>query len=518
LADNKKFLVKNGLTTQNISFVDNITSTNNTIIASMSNSDTLSFSGESGQLFSITDSMSGTIFAVNDISGVPSIEVDDDGAIRLAETFGNVSIGSNTDLGYKLHISGNTIITGDMYVANAISSVDSIQFDLAAGIEDIARGQLAWSEDDATVSLGLGNATLQLGQEEFLLVKNQSGETIGNGNTVMFAGTLGSSGRILGQKGLANGSVPSKYFIGISTSDIADGEDGYVTTFGKIRGIDTSMFAEGDILFAHPSIPGALSNSVPIAPNNKIVLAAVISSDANNGTLFTRLSFADKIVDLEDVYAPSLSNNNVLAWSSANARFEATILNTLATASGNTIIQVLDSGNVTVGINSTDTLLQVNGAISANNITITGALSANGTIGTSGQTLRSDGVKSFWSTDISSIGYTIDGGGATITTGTLLTGVRVPYNATINSVTLFADRVGSIVIDIWKDTFPNFPPTVDDSITGSAKPTLTSERTYEDTTLTGWTTTITAGDIIFFNVDSVTDIQSISIFIEVTKT
>lgn len=90
MATDHKFKVKNGLHTQNIEFVDS----NNThsITASMLTTDTLSFSGGAGQLFSLTDSMSGTIFSVNDVSGIPSIEVDDDGTIYLAETSGNILI------------------------------------------------------------------------------------------------------------------------------------------------------------------------------------------------------------------------------------------------------------------------------------------------------------------------------------------------------------------------------------------------------------------------------------------
>ena len=106
MATDHKFKVKNGLQTQNISFVD--ADTTNTITATMSTTDTLSFSGGSGQLFSISDSLSGTIFAVNDVSGMPSIEVDDDGTIRLAETSGNILIGKSTDDGSnKLQIDGN---------------------------------------------------------------------------------------------------------------------------------------------------------------------------------------------------------------------------------------------------------------------------------------------------------------------------------------------------------------------------------------------------------------------------
>lgn len=69
---------------------------------------TLSFEGSSGQLFSITNDLTGTIFSVNDISGIPSIEVDDDGTVRLAEFDGNVLIGTATDNGTdKLQVLGS---------------------------------------------------------------------------------------------------------------------------------------------------------------------------------------------------------------------------------------------------------------------------------------------------------------------------------------------------------------------------------------------------------------------------
>ena len=57
---------------------------------------TLSFEGSAGQLFSITNDLTGTIFSVNDVSGIPSIEVDDDGSIRLAEFGGTIDLGGVT--------------------------------------------------------------------------------------------------------------------------------------------------------------------------------------------------------------------------------------------------------------------------------------------------------------------------------------------------------------------------------------------------------------------------------------
>ena len=73
MANTIKFLTKNGLKTQNIDFSS--PTEVNTIQVRMLDGGVLSFSGTSGQLFSISDSLTGTIFAVNDISGVPSIDV-----------------------------------------------------------------------------------------------------------------------------------------------------------------------------------------------------------------------------------------------------------------------------------------------------------------------------------------------------------------------------------------------------------------------------------------------------------
>ena len=147
-ANNTTVNVSNSITLQsNLNMVS--PDGNNTITVNMLNSDTLSFSGNTGQLFSITDSQNGVIFAVNDISGVPSIEVDDDGTIRLAETFGNVLIGTNVDNGSdKLQVSGNASISG----ALALSSLNAGGSLGAAGqlLSVDANGDIFWSDVQET--------------------------------------------------------------------------------------------------------------------------------------------------------------------------------------------------------------------------------------------------------------------------------------------------------------------------------------------------------------------------------
>lgn len=113
--------------------------------------------------------------------------------------------------------------------------------------------------------------------------------------------------------------------------------------------------------------------------------------------------------------------------------------------------------------------------------------------------------------------WVIDGGGAVITTGQKGY-IEIPFACTITKVTALADQTGSIVVDVWKDTYANALPTDSDSITASAPVSISSSTKSQDSTLTGWTTAVAAGDVIGFNVDSVTSIQRLTITLTVTKT
>ena len=115
-----------------------------------------------------------------------------------------------------------------------------------------------------------------------------------------------------------------------------------------------------------------------------------------------------------------------------------------------------------------------------------------------------------------SVVFLVDGGGSVISTG-IAGDLRVDFGGTIKRATLLADQVGSIVVDIYKDTLANYPPVVADSISASAKPTITSDDASEDSTLTGWTTAFNAGDIFRFNVDSVTTVTRCTVVLEVLK-
>jgi hypothetical protein len=202
--------------------------------------------------------------------------------------------------------------------------VDALSFDLTTSIEP-TKGQLTWNVDEGTIALGKDSIVNYIGEETVVLCRNASNTVeIPKGTAVRFAGTLGASGRIKVAPMISDGSLPGYVFFGITLQAIASASDGYVSVFGKIKGINTQDYEEGDILWCDPTTPGGLINVEPAAPNLKLAVAAVISKK-NNGSIFVRWSTGSRLQDLHDVEANgSKVDGDVLEYDSATSRWQPT--------------------------------------------------------------------------------------------------------------------------------------------------------------------------------------------------
>lgn len=94
---------------------------------------------------------------------------------------------------------------------------------------------------------------------------------------------------------------------------------------------------------------------------------------------------------------------------------------------------------------------------------------------------------------------------------------RVPFDGEITGWTLLGDASGSVVLDLWKTTYASAPPTVTDTITASAKPVLSSQVKNTDTTLTGWTKAVSAGDVFALNIDSASTLTGFDFFLTLLR-
>ena len=228
-------------------------------------------------------------------------------------------------------------------------------------------GMMFWDQDSQTPDIQL-DAQLagRVFQDEFWYVKNQTGSQINKGTVVRAVGTLGASSRILVAPMVADGSVPAKYILGIAAENIPDGADGSVMRAGKIRQLNTSMYAAGDILYANPAVAGGLTATLPEAPNLKLAVAFVVHA-AINGVLAVRVEVGSDLYEDHRVQVTTgtLATGQLLRYNATNTRWEnwtpnfLTSVPTLAqvTTAGNTTTNAITIGGLTVGSNflTTDT-------------------------------------------------------------------------------------------------------------------------------------------------------------------
>jgi hypothetical protein len=154
-------------------------------------------------------------------------------------------------------------------------------------------GTLSWNSSDKTLDLAMGEAVQQIGQEIFYMVRNETGSTIPNGTPVFANGATAGSNRVTIAGMIADGSVASMRYLGITTQDITSGVNGLVTSFGYVRDIDTrgTIYGEdwqvGEILYVSQSTAGALTN---VAPTSGLILpvAIVINRHQTAGVLIVR--------------------------------------------------------------------------------------------------------------------------------------------------------------------------------------------------------------------------------------
>jgi hypothetical protein len=207
-----------------------------------------------------------------------------------------------SDDGATTDITADTVSVINLPNAG-VGPVKSLEFDITHTHNTESVGTLCWTEADQTLSLFHPNGVRQqIGQEQYAYVRNNTGAAIPNGTVVRFDGAESPNGeaRIEVAPLLADGQQPGLYTIGVSTETIADGADGRITVFGKIREIDTTgtdvgeTWQVGDILYVSPTTTGNFTKVKPTAPNNVTPVAAVLSVDSTEGELFVRPTVEQK--------------------------------------------------------------------------------------------------------------------------------------------------------------------------------------------------------------------------------
>jgi hypothetical protein len=242
--------------------------------------------------------------------------------------------------------------TGHVQFTNQIGPIDYVRFDTNhTHEEERVEGTLCWDPSDRSLNLAHANGVVQqVGQEQYYNVRNLTGNTITNSTIIRFSGAqMNGNARILVEPFLADGTYPNLYVLGLATQDIANNTDGFVTSFGKVRDLNTTgntvseVWSQGDILYANPSVAGAFTNVKPTAPNNVNPVAAVLRVDTTEGEIFVRPTFEQEQLYGRFIKATDQIAGNVnFGW--AVSFTDTQISNGVSLGTPNTQIVVAESG------------------------------------------------------------------------------------------------------------------------------------------------------------------------------
>lgn len=139
-----------------------------------------------------------------------------------------------------------------------------------------------------------GNATYAGLDNYIRVINNGTGITIPKGSLVQFAGV--EQANLIPYVSLftANSLSTPLYVIGLMANDLPPNTIGRAMLLGELEDFNTTgnvvgeVWQTGDLLWAHPSLPGKLTKVKPTAPNVVVSVAAVLNANATSGHLLVR--------------------------------------------------------------------------------------------------------------------------------------------------------------------------------------------------------------------------------------
>ena len=241
----------------------------------------------------------------------------------------------------------NSVVTvsdaGAIAGATTITDLDYLDFDTTYATT-LGAGQLGWNGND-TLGLGMigGNVVQHIGEDTFFYVKASA--TITKGQLCMFTGTVGSSGVLTAAPSTA---IPyAEAIMGVAAENIANNAFGLIQNLGTLKGVNTSAFLDGDILYYNSAVTGGFTKTFPTS--GPIVVAAAVgkAGSGGSGVLIVRVSFQTRV----------------------------TAGTGISVTQGNDLVAVTNTGVTSVGGTGT-----VNGLTLTGTVTTTGNLTLGGTL------------------------------------------------------------------------------------------------------------------------------------------
>jgi hypothetical protein len=250
--------------------------------------------------------------------------------------------------------------TSDVLLGNFGISLTNVEFSNSPSyVPTNTVGNMYWGDTDGTVNLVLkgGNVVLQVGQEQVLRVVNKTATNINllesNYQAVRITGAQGQ--RIKVDLALATSDSLSAETIGLVTETINNNQEGFVTTSGLVRGINTTgslqgeSWADGDVLYLSPTVAGRATKIKPVAPSHLVIIGYVVHAHITQGSIFVKVDNGYELEELHNVtstnFTTPISTDSVLTYDITTSLWKRLTLANLKTYLTN-IRRNSQSGNI----------------------------------------------------------------------------------------------------------------------------------------------------------------------------
>ncbi len=146
-------------------------------------------------------------------------------------------------------------------------------------------GRMQYDDNEKAFSLfnDIADVKLDLGEELWARLKNNTGDILLNGKAGFVSGV--DAAELECDLAIASNLNQSIRALGLFTNNINDSANGYITRFGAVRDMDTSMWEVNDVLYLSPDIAGGLTNVRPKAPNYPVRIGIVIIKSPTVGVV-----------------------------------------------------------------------------------------------------------------------------------------------------------------------------------------------------------------------------------------
>ena len=385
IASNLHQIALNGNTTSETIILDGditgINVTNNVLVGG--NVTASSFIGDGGLLSNIASNLhqialngnvtTETIYLNNAVTG---LEVDANvvvGGNVTANTFlGDGGLLSNIAATLQEVSDNGNVTTNTLQFTNSTTAfVTDLTSNVGVKVDQLANVVVTSPQADHLLTYDGANWINDYNIHNFIKVHNTTGETLYKGNVVYIVDSFNNNvANVALAKSDSSSTMPA---IGLIHEDIADGQEGSAVAYGKVNGIDTSGYTEGQTIYVSNTSTGNLMNTKPYGLGDQIQNVGIcIKEHANNGVVFvTGVGRSNDIPNAPISSSPNYvyvneTNNDMKKIAPENLLTKLQTLEQVVNT-GNTVSNSIEiTGNLTVSQNVSI------GGISVNHFPIVG--------------------------------------------------------------------------------------------------------------------------------------------------